>query len=593
MEIYDTLRSRFFIASALLLAAAVLAGVWAAQLMNSMYDYRSPLHIKPPPAGEPLGHAVSQRLIIVLVDGLREDTSHDSELMPYLETLREKGSWAVMHSRPPSYSQPGYSTLLVGAWPDINDGPVMNLDYEKIRVLTQDNLFTAVHRQGGRTAIAAHKAFQELLAAPDVDDSYYTSQANKAGDDLIFKQVLEWLDGGGQNLMLVHFSQVDDAGDHLGGPNGEAWAEAATRVDGMIQMIGAKLDFTQDTLMIVSDHGQIDAGGHGGPEADNLTEPFILAGAGVVSGGYWGTVDMVDVAPTAAALLGAAIPASSQGGVQAHMLELAPEAAEALPGLEETQQRQLYTYYANTIGADAMLDEEQDNPVVMYEDGIERARENRLSNERMGRFFLLLVLLFATAFIIWKYRGRALLERIGLFAVYALAFTAVYVLAFTQTFTLSRVPSASAMILSILISSAAGFLAAWLVTVYWKKYFAEGLEAIAENTLALTGVFMAVLAVPLVVHFLINGTVARWTLPEMNTGFFALLSMIQIASLALIGGLVTGGSLLGKWAVMRRDAKEAGVEFRPLPARKPARSRSVSAKKRTRRGRGKSKSRKR
>jgi len=62
-----------------------------------------------------------------------------------------------MHSRPPSYSQPGYSTLLVGAWPDLNDGPAFNLEYEDIPTFTQDDLFTAAHRAGLKTAISAFK----------------------------------------------------------------------------------------------------------------------------------------------------------------------------------------------------------------------------------------------------------------------------------------------------------------------------------------------------------------------------------------------------------------------------------------------------
>ena len=33
-----------------------------------------------------------------------------------------------------------------------------------------------------------------------------------------------------------------------------------------------------DTVLALSDHGQIDAGGHGGHETVTLTEPFVLAG---------------------------------------------------------------------------------------------------------------------------------------------------------------------------------------------------------------------------------------------------------------------------------------------------------------------------
>jgi hypothetical protein len=588
MTISNVLRSRFFVAGVIFLAAGILAVVWAMQFMDSIYAYRSPLRYKPPIAQEPLGHAVTQRLVIVLVDGLRDDTARDPALMPYLETLRSTGAWAVMSSRPLSYSQPGYSTLLIGAWPDINDGPAINLDLDKIPTWTQDNLFAAVRRQGGRTAIAASETFKKLIASPDINDSFYTSEANATGDDRIFSTVSGWLDAGGQTLLLVHLSQVDDAGDYLGGPKSDAWAEAAARVDGMIEEIGGKLDFTKDTLMIVSDHGQIDAGGHGGPEKVNLTEPFILVGAGVIPG-FWGTMEMVDIAPTAAALLGASIPGTSQGRVLTHLVALDRTVAAALPAVVEAHQKQLYSYYTSAIGTSATLDAEEKDPVLKYQAGIERARENRLSVERMGRFFLVLAPILAAAFFAWKYRSRRLLERIGLFVVYAAVFTAVYMLVFQQVFSLSRVQTEGLMILGIAVSSAAGFLAAWLAAVYLRKFFTEGLEAIAEHTLALAGVFMALLSVPVLVHFFLNGTIARWTQPEMNTGFFALLAMMQIAALALFGGLLAGGSVLVKREIERRNAGEAGVEYRAAPVRKAPGERAVSARKRTGRGGGRKK----
>jgi hypothetical protein len=588
MTISRVVSSRFFIAGCLFLAAGVLAVAWAMNLMESIYGYRSPLRYYPPAVQEPLGHAVSQRVVIVLVDGLTDATARDPEVMPYLETLRGKGASAVMHSRPLSYSQPGYSTLMIGAWPDINDGPAINLDYEKIPSWTQDNLFAAVHRVGGRTAIAAHYTFEKLLPRTDVNDSFYTEDCNQAGDEQIFPKALEWLQAGGQSLLLIHLCQVDDAGDYLGGPKAQPWADAAARVDGMIEKIAAKLDLTKDTLLIVSDHGHLDIGGHGGPEAMNLIEPFILVGAGVKPGDY-GDVQMVDVAPTTAALLGAAIPATSQGRVLNSMLALDPAVSAGLTAAEETQQKQLFEYYTRAIGTSASIPESGD-PVTKYETGIERARDNRLSEEVMGRVFLILVPIAAAVIFAWKFRGRKLLERVLLFLLYALVFTAVYVLAFRQTFSLTGVQSQTGMILAIVVPSAAGFLAAWLANIYLRRFFTEGPEAIAENTLALAGVFIVLLAIPVAVHFVLNGTLARWTMPESNTGFFALLSMIQILTLAVFGGLLAGGAALGKHLYDRRNAPgKERMNFVRAPSKKETGPRPTQGKKRTGRGSGRKK----
>ena len=93
------------------------------------------------------------------------------------------------------------------------------------------------------------------------------------------------------------------------------------RVDDHLREIAATLDFGRDTLLVVSDHGQIDRGGHGGQDPIALVEPFVLVGAGVKPGSY-GDVNQVDVAPTLAVLLGANIPATAQGRVRTEMLAL-------------------------------------------------------------------------------------------------------------------------------------------------------------------------------------------------------------------------------------------------------------------------------
>src|SRR4030067_1734829 len=98
---------------------------WATSLMDSLYAFRSPLRNSPPPPGEPIGKPETRSLVIVLIDALRYDTALNPEVMPTLNSLRKKGAYSLMHSRPPSYSEPGYTVLLTGAWPDISDGPAL------------------------------------------------------------------------------------------------------------------------------------------------------------------------------------------------------------------------------------------------------------------------------------------------------------------------------------------------------------------------------------------------------------------------------------------------------------------------------------
>lgn len=312
-----TLRIPIGIITCLALAAG--AYFWATGMMDSLYAYRSPLHDTPPAPGKPLGERLTRRVVFVLVDGLRTDTSLNPDVMPYLNELRGQGAWATMHSRPPSYSEPGYSVLFTGAWPDLSDSPAVNADYENIPTWTQDNLFSAADRVGMQTAVSGYYWFEKLIPKNNVDASFYTPGEDQAADRAVVDAALPWLQSGDYQFVLVHIDQIDYAGHYEGGPIDPRWDDAARRSDDLLREIVATLDLNQDTLFVTSDHGHIDQGGHGGQDPITLIEPFLLVGNGVVPGTYEDT-QMVDVAPTLAALLGANIPASSQGHVLTQML---------------------------------------------------------------------------------------------------------------------------------------------------------------------------------------------------------------------------------------------------------------------------------
>ena len=335
------------ILACLLIAAGAYA--WTSRLMDSVYAYRSLLHSTPPAPGEPLGAALTRRVVFVLIDALREDTSLKPDVMPFLNELRGHGASATIHSRPPSYSQPGYSTLLTGAWPDLSDGPTINLDYEEIPTWTQDDLVSAVHRAGLKTAVSGYYWFERLIPQGAVDASFYTPGEDAAADRAVVDAALPWLRTNDHQFVLIHIDQVDYAGHHEGGPVDPRWDAAARRADDLLREIASTLDLSQDTLFVASDHGQIDRGGHGGQDPITLVAPWVLAGAGVQPGRY-GDVEQVDVAPTLAALLGVNIPASAQGRVRTEMLALAPEQTAAIEQAATVQQGALAQAYARAIG---------------------------------------------------------------------------------------------------------------------------------------------------------------------------------------------------------------------------------------------------
>ncbi len=203
------------IAALLIIAAAPL---WALSMIGSMFDFRSPLKDTPPLPGSATGRPVSRQIVFVLIDALRLDTSLDAGVMPNLNRLRQQGASAVSHSRPLSYSQPGYTTLLTGAWPEISDGPAANLDYAEIRMFSQDDLFSAAHRAGLKTGVSGYDWFEKLIPRTSIDVSFYTRGEDEEADRDVVDAALPWL-GKEVALVLIHIDQVDYAGHHEGGPS--------------------------------------------------------------------------------------------------------------------------------------------------------------------------------------------------------------------------------------------------------------------------------------------------------------------------------------------------------------------------------------
>ena len=79
-----------------LLIIAVASYFWTAGLMGSMFEYRSPLKDNPPAPGEAIGPPMTRKVVFVLIDALREDTSRKTGVMP---TPSSKG---ICANTPPS-----------------------------------------------------------------------------------------------------------------------------------------------------------------------------------------------------------------------------------------------------------------------------------------------------------------------------------------------------------------------------------------------------------------------------------------------------------------------------------------------------------
>ncbi len=568
------MKSRILIPLLVVLSLLIAIGAyfWATGNIASNYAYRSPLQFTAPEPGAQLGESSTRRLVIVLVDALRYDTSLKTETMPVLAQLRQQGASAIMHSRPPSYSEPGYSTLLTGAWPEINDGPTINLDYEEIPTFTQDNLFSAAKRAGLRTGISGYYWFEKLVPQQDVDVSFYTPGEDAAADHEVVDAALPWLDDETPGVYLIHIDQVDYAGHHEGGAASENWLAAANRSDSLIGEILDKLDLSQDTLVVFSDHGQIDAGGHGGQDPVTLLEPFVIAGKSVIPGTY-PDIQMVDVAPTLAVIIGANLPASTQGQVQATMLELPTQVTAALPELTKNQQTALAQAYLQAVNPKANVILATSSQVGDYQSVLSQVRSTRLFKERVLRAIPAALILAALVTLLIKLRKSGSLKWVLAGFITTVLFNLRYAVINQRTYSLSSVTGELDLILYVGITSLVSFLVAWLVIMLTARAFQM---PPARSTLFTLGVGLTsifVLFLPVIFSFVLNGVLVTWTLPDYLASFIALLGLIQILVVAVLTPVFAGLSA----AISRyifKNHKLILIHFHPEEPHEPFTNRS-------------------
>jgi hypothetical protein len=294
---------------ALLVGLGLLARSLAGEAFSAFTRYDTPFGMAgtDTPAPPPL----SRQVVLVLLDGLGLEPSRS---LPFLNELRGRGADYDMRIGLPSLSLPGRAVMLTGAWQDVHGQPT-NFNPRPLKV---EHLFQTARRAGRTTALAAgknaHALFAPHVSHPLVFPSHpenapfarYAEVHRRQGED---ERAL--LRDTRPDFAYLELHLVDEAG-HGWGATSEEYRTAARLADDEVRKLAGALDLTQATLVVTADHGHVPQGGHGGPEAPVMDVPLILVGAGVRAG-VRGTRPQVDLAPTLAALLGVAVPASNQG----------------------------------------------------------------------------------------------------------------------------------------------------------------------------------------------------------------------------------------------------------------------------------------
>lgn len=235
----------------------------------------------------PVGPPIAERVAVVFVDGLRHDEASKLEA---IGMLRRAGASGPLWADFPSYTHPAITSLATGLPPRYS-GVRLNFEAGVDDGRELDTIAMRAAEAGVRVTVAdaGFAPFRELLRIP-------------AGAESI---------AGPRELMFLYFGDVDAAG-HFEGADSELYRAAARAADRFVSNVVENLDLERDVIIVMSDHGHLARGGHGGVEPEVLRGVLVMAGRGVrPSTEIEGRIP--DLAPTIALLLGIPAPRGSRG----------------------------------------------------------------------------------------------------------------------------------------------------------------------------------------------------------------------------------------------------------------------------------------
>lgn len=273
---------------------------------------------------------LARRIAFVLLDGLSFD---EAMAMPELAWLRDEGVIRPLRVEFPSFTSPAIVALLSGAGPR-DSGVRLNGRFYGIDALETVPLVAADRGVPVVVRSREWEPFEKLVRPKNADVS--RGRARVLLETAAARAIRSAAAAEGaadptaeRALSLTYVGEIDEAA-HEHGRRSAAYDEAKRTAAALVARIAGTLDPHRDLLVVASDHGHLEGGGHGGVEPEILRAVFFAWGARVRRGAALGERPMRDVAPTLAAAVGVESPASSLGRPMLDVLAIPPnEAARA------------------------------------------------------------------------------------------------------------------------------------------------------------------------------------------------------------------------------------------------------------------------
>ena len=274
--------------------------------------------------------AVVRKVLLIGLDGVRPDLLAEVPT-PNIDALIAGGAFSAnARTGYPSVSGPGWSSMLIGVWPEKHG--VTSNEFENKRYDEYPDFLTRIEsvRPELNTFVAAD--WLPLVTddsngpvvgdAPDVKhvvDGYQVGWAE--ADARLVELAVEHLATGDPDAMFVYLGNPDETSHHfrsIGEEYRGAIALSDRHVGLLMAAVRARPTYArEDWLVLMStDHGRTSDGDHGGDTPEERTIFYLASGPSAAIGTLEGSPSIVDVPVTALAHLGIAIdPAWGLDGV--------------------------------------------------------------------------------------------------------------------------------------------------------------------------------------------------------------------------------------------------------------------------------------